>query len=460
MSGMWQIRLSSLPRRSQRWSHVATLLGALAFQFAHVLPTLADGAKEEDGYRLEPGDRINVSVFGQPELSGDLQIDGDGRITLPFIGLLLVKELTVPECQKLIVARLVDGYLNQPSVSVRVSEPRPLYIIGDVRVPGSHPFQYGMSAKGAVALAGGFGPSEPLQNSSLSEFLQADERLRQLNLQRQALLVRKARLEAQSQGLSTFSPPASSSSVEAKDIAELVAIEKDTLASQIANQKTLVDLMHSQKPRLEKEIEATNGQITTEKKELALAGQNADQYGKLVRQGLGLSNAEMQLRLSEANYESDIWRLEAQLSRLQMDSGDLDLKINEVESAFKKQTLTELADVRGRLKELEVTLPLAREIREVKLQQASSIGGIEPSHSISITRTQDGKASTFEASDTSMLEPGDVVEIKRLLSPEISQPDALLRQSNSNPQKLGAQKLGAAVNGTPVASAVASQLEH
>ena len=77
-------------------------------------------------------------------------------------------------------------------------------------------------------------------------------------------------------------------------------------------------------------------------------------YSRLVKQGLGLANAELQLRLTEATQESELWRLEVQISRLQMDSGVLDLQIHEAEAIFKRQIITELRDVGERLKELDV----------------------------------------------------------------------------------------------------------
>jgi polysaccharide biosynthesis/export protein len=187
-----------------RCIRAAALLGALAFSF----PLLADSPGDSRAYKLGPGDRITVTVFGQAELSGDILVDGAGNILLPFIGPIEVKDLTALECQNLIRDRLADGILQKPSVSVRISELRPLYILGDVRTPGAYPFRYGSTVQSAVAVAGGFGLPQLLQGAAVSEFLLADERVRQLNLQKQAFLVRRARLEAQRDGMKTFSPPA------------------------------------------------------------------------------------------------------------------------------------------------------------------------------------------------------------------------------------------------------------
>ena len=131
--------------------------------------TLAGGAKaqpEDRPYRLAPGDRIYVAVFNQPDLSGDFVIDASGRVTLPFLEPLDVANLTVVECQKLVRDRFAEGLLKAPFVSVRISELRPLYVLGDVRTPGAYQYRYGSTVQSAIAVAGGFGIAEQVQGQA------------------------------------------------------------------------------------------------------------------------------------------------------------------------------------------------------------------------------------------------------------------------------------------------------
>ena len=407
----------------------AVLLGALVFSFL----VSAETAGDSRAYRLAPGDRIAVMVFGQAELSGDILVDSAGNILLPFIGPIEVKGLTVDECQERIHDQLANGILKQPSVSVRISELRPLYVLGDVRVPGVYPFRYGSTVKSVVAAAGGFGLAE--QGATFSDVLLADERVRQLSVQKRSLLVRRARIEAQRNGMNAFSPSAARNPAEEADFAEMVASEKDTFDSQLAMLQSQLDLLRSQKPRIQREIEALNALITTNKRQLEYIKEHAEQYSKLVKQGLGLANAELQNRITEANYENELWKLTAQVSRLEMDSGDLDLKIHETETTFKKQLVTELQDVRERLRELDVTLPSARKVRAVKLQQ---IGGAEADRSISVTRAGDGEATVFQATETTSLDPGDVIDVKRLLPRELTYQGSSASEPGLRPYQMGA----------------------
>src|ERR1700716_3536459 len=91
MAAMFGRRRASVLHQFVR---AAVLLGALVFSFA----VSAEPAGDSRAYRLAPGDRIAVMVFGQAELSGDILIDAAGNILLPFIGPIEVKGLTVKEC--------------------------------------------------------------------------------------------------------------------------------------------------------------------------------------------------------------------------------------------------------------------------------------------------------------------------------------------------------------------------
>lgn len=404
----WIMAATRGNRRALRhWVRAAALFTAWCS------PGLPGSAADVGAYKLAPGDRIMVTVFGESELSGEVHIDGAGNVRLPFIGPIEVQNLTVQEGQKRILDRLADGILKQPSVSVHITELRPLSILGDVRTPGSYPFRYGSTVKNAIALAGGLGIAEHLQRTIASEFLAADERVRQLHAQERASLVRQARLEAQRHGSATFSPPASLGA-EADDIADVVASERETLASQAAILKNQLDLLRSQKPRLQDEIAALNEQIGMEKKKLELARQRTADYEHLMNKDLARRSVVIELKIADAQLESNLWKLTGDLSRLQINAGDIDLKIGEFEMQFKKQVTTELQDLRQRLEELKVTLPAARAIREVKLEQAGSLVGAEPIHTITITRGRNGEAVVLQGAEATALQPGDIIDVKRL----------------------------------------------
>lgn len=107
-------------------------------------------------YKLGSSDRLRVSVFGQPELSGELEVDGTGAISMPLIGQVAAVGLSRVELENAIAERLADGYVLDPRVSVEVINYRPFYILGEVGQPGEYPYTSGLTVRNAVAAAGGF----------------------------------------------------------------------------------------------------------------------------------------------------------------------------------------------------------------------------------------------------------------------------------------------------------------
>ena len=107
-------------------------------------------------YRLGPGDRLSVVVFGQDDLSGELAVDGQGRISMPLLGQVQAQNKTVNELQQILTDMLSVDYLIDPRISVDVTNYRPFYIYGQVNKPGSYPYVSGITVRQAVALAGGY----------------------------------------------------------------------------------------------------------------------------------------------------------------------------------------------------------------------------------------------------------------------------------------------------------------
>ena len=107
-------------------------------------------------YRLGSGDKLRVIVFGEPDLSGEFDVSGSGKVALPLIGQVDAAGRTLSEFEAAVIAKLMEGYLNNPRVSVEVMNYRPFYIYGEVGNPGQYPYTNGMTALNAIAVAGGY----------------------------------------------------------------------------------------------------------------------------------------------------------------------------------------------------------------------------------------------------------------------------------------------------------------
>lgn len=112
--------------------------------------------QEANAYRLGIGDKVRLTVFGEPELSGTFEINSQGRIALPLAGDVEAAGLDANGFKAAAARRLSEGYLKNPRLTVEVVGYRPVYVHGEVRSGGEFPFRTGLRLRDAIALAGGY----------------------------------------------------------------------------------------------------------------------------------------------------------------------------------------------------------------------------------------------------------------------------------------------------------------
>jgi polysaccharide export outer membrane protein len=114
----------------------------------------ADTSKD---YRLVAGDKLRIEVYRDPQLSQNLQVRPDGKITLPLVGDLVAAGETPASLRDSLTTALRE-YINNPVVTVIVVEAQPqtISVMGEVNSPGVQPLKYPMSVIDALATAGGF----------------------------------------------------------------------------------------------------------------------------------------------------------------------------------------------------------------------------------------------------------------------------------------------------------------
>ncbi|HYC63095.1 MAG TPA: polysaccharide biosynthesis/export family protein [Reyranellaceae bacterium] len=120
-------------------------------------PPVAEPARDSGvNYRLGVGDRVKVTVLGQPDLSGETEVDAGGKIVVALAGAIDAAGQTVNEVASQIQSRYAGNILRDPKVAVQVVEYRMLTVAGEVKSPGRYKFTFGMDVRAAIALAGGF----------------------------------------------------------------------------------------------------------------------------------------------------------------------------------------------------------------------------------------------------------------------------------------------------------------
>ena len=121
------------------------------------LPPRPAAAATSPDYKIVAGDKLNIQVYKDANLSQSLQVRPDGKITLPLVGDVRAEGRTATELRDSLVESLKE-YNNNPVVTVIVTETVPpvFYVMGEVNAPGTMPLKGQISVVQALAMAGGF----------------------------------------------------------------------------------------------------------------------------------------------------------------------------------------------------------------------------------------------------------------------------------------------------------------
>ena len=106
------------------------------------------------------GDMIEIRVADEEELTGEYQVQEDGKIRFPWIGEVEVKGHSQSEIARAIETKLADGWLREPQVQVVITERenREVSVLGQVNEPGSYPYKDGLTLLQALSIGGGMNP--------------------------------------------------------------------------------------------------------------------------------------------------------------------------------------------------------------------------------------------------------------------------------------------------------------
>jgi polysaccharide export outer membrane protein len=374
-------------------------------------------------YRMAPGDRVAIVVFNEPQLSGDFIVNDAGQLLMPLLRDLTIGGLTQGEAQKLIQDRLADGILVQPTVSLRISEYRPISIFGNVKKPGSYPFHFGQTVRAVIAGAGGEGRLSELPSAAMSEYILADERVRLLETRRLGLLVRRLRIVAQQNDAPEFMvPQLVGFETDGAKVGLYYAAENELFSSEMEAHHHQLELLQEQQPRIEAEMTALTQQRENEQRRRSFIQSRVAELDDYMAKGLVRTYVVNEQQREEARAGSDVARLEADIAALQRQKGDLDIRIEEANAGYRRQVATALQETLQNLREIEVTLQTSRELRDYRAEDAGIRAEDDSKTVILISRTSQQGPTTFDATYDTTVEPGDVIEVKRKIAQSMDRP--------------------------------------
>ena len=144
----------------------APLAGRLILLLAALLLFAGEAvAQALPDYRLQPGDEIELSVWGEEELQRTAIIRPDGKFGYPLAGEIVAAGRTTAEIQTELTTKL-SAYIPEAVVTISVTgiEGNRIYVIGQIQNPGSFVMNPTINVLQALSLAGGTTPFAALND--------------------------------------------------------------------------------------------------------------------------------------------------------------------------------------------------------------------------------------------------------------------------------------------------------
>jgi polysaccharide biosynthesis/export protein len=112
--------------------------------------------RSDDSYIIGDADVLSINVWKEPDISKQIPVRSDGKISLPLVGELQATGQTPLQLERAITERL-KGFMTDPEVTVIVQQinSQKYNIFGQVMKPGSYTIIEGTTIMDAIAAAGG-----------------------------------------------------------------------------------------------------------------------------------------------------------------------------------------------------------------------------------------------------------------------------------------------------------------
>jgi polysaccharide export outer membrane protein len=120
--------------------------------------------QNDAGYRINGGDLLHISVYGEQNLDKDVPVQPDGGIAFPLVGNLNARGMTLKELQGQIADNLRESQYfpnltdNEVTVSMVKATGNSVSVVGQVKAPGTFAYDTQLDVMQALSLAGGLTP--------------------------------------------------------------------------------------------------------------------------------------------------------------------------------------------------------------------------------------------------------------------------------------------------------------
>ncbi|TPN56226.1 sugar ABC transporter substrate-binding protein [Mesorhizobium sp. B1-1-9] len=380
------------------------------------------GSQDKLTIRIAEWQTVEGTFRDWTAVNGQYTVGPSGTLSVPFVGELPAAGKTTAEVAAAIGEALQRklALSDKPEASVEMAQFRPFYISGEVQNPGQFPYVPDLTVLKAISVAGGirrnadYGPQlgKDLVTAKGNFDISDDQRVR--------LIVRRARIDADLAGKTSFEAPK-----EVEGDPRLPTIVADEMTILTADQKALklkLEALDDLKGVLQAEIESLQKKIVNQQKQVDLAQQQLASIGPLAQKGL-VANARLldsqqsvtDLQGKILDYETAILTAKQAISKATQDAIDAQNTLSSSLAADRQQTEADLNEAALKVNMQKGLIAQATD----PATTAAITNDQQPTLLYSLVRNVDGKPSEIAAKEETQVLPGDVIKVK--LAPLASQ---------------------------------------
>jgi polysaccharide biosynthesis/export protein len=388
-----------------------------------LLPLVPAHARAE--YVLAPGDVLEVSVVGMPDLKHRATIDVDGRASVPLVGKMKAAGLTLAELseqvksllsRKGLRARETDSVviISPEEVIVEVVEYRPVYLNGDVERPGAQSYRPGMTVRQAIALAGGY---DTMRFRSRDPFLDsADFRSDYSNLwiDFARLKAEIARYQAELDGKSAFDPPRLSDvPVPTSATSNILDLESKRFSLDTADFAKQKQYLTGAVAQEDGRISVLNQQTQTEQQDADADAADYKEIKANFSKGILPMNRLSDARRLTLYSATRVLQTTALLDGVQLKRAEFSRALEKLDDQRRTDLLEKMQDATVQLNHVRSRLQsVSEKLLYAGLARSQLVRGPGGEPDIKVFRSENGTTATIAANDQTELMPGDVVDVK------------------------------------------------
>ncbi|WP_234685886.1 polysaccharide biosynthesis/export family protein [Bradyrhizobium monzae] len=384
-------------------------------------------------YVAQRGDVLDLTVLSAPALNRRMVVDTRGNVTVPMLGDLKATGVPLSELSRQVQMMLAaKNIVQRADVVVSVLEYSPIYVDGDVARPGEYKYQPEMTARGAIALAGGVDSSGGMRRLTPAQLSEARSEYSAATIELAKQDAHAARLKAELTGGETFDLSAvqTSAGVEEAVLKEIVGIEAQQMEAE-----------RQAKLHAETHLERMLAAATAEANELAQAEEqqkaNYDQVAKdaarareLLQSGMGTVARAEDTQRGFAQAQSQMVDLRVRLAQSRKEMADRSRLLETYHDERRAKMLEALKDAVSEAGKARSRVAAARERMAGRTDafRATEVGG-EPQ--IVVRRLVNGTMVRLAAQLDTPLTSGDNVEV--LAAEGHSRTGSSTRQGTASP---------------------------